>query len=42
MAVGAGAEKSPIIAVTAAWGVLLGPCYFFPTPLGLSLFHLIK
>lgn len=29
MAVGAGAEKSPVIAVTAAWGVLLGPCYFF-------------
>lgn len=38
MAFGVGAEKSLVIAVTLAWGVLLGPCYFFPTLLGSFLF----
>lgn len=33
-------QKSPVIAVTSAWGVLLGPCYFFSTPLGSFLFFI--
>lgn len=40
MAVGAGAEKSPIIAVTSAWAVLFGPGYFFSSPAGVLSFFI--